>query len=115
MISKLACVIFSGMVMAISGCSYKKDIPATDDCAGVVISYAGQVKPIFENTCAVTGCHNATSTNKGGPFTTYALIKNKALTIKQQVVNGIMPKGSSLTAAQIKAIRCWVDSDAPDN
>ncbi|MEP7259388.1 MAG: hypothetical protein ABI687_13395 [Flavitalea sp.] len=115
MISKLACVVFFGMLITVSGCSYKKDIPATDDCSGVVISYTDQIRLIFENTCAVPDCHNATSTNIGGPFTTYALIRNKSLKIKQQVVSGIMPQGSSLTATQIKAIRCWVDSGAPEN
>ena len=113
---KINPVLFCGMLLILTSCQYKKDLPdATDDCSGTEVSYSGQIKPLIETRCAIQLCHDAVSTSIGGPFTSYNLIKNKSLTIKQQVVSGIMPQGSSLTAAEIKMIRCWVDSGAPNN
>lgn len=115
MFSKTIGIIFMGIMLTMAGCSYKKDLPASDDCTGATISFSAQIQPLIETRCAINSCHNAISTNRGGPFTSYALIKNKALTIKQQVVGGIMPQGGSLTATEIKMIRCWVDAGAPEN
>ena len=111
---RLSTLLFLAAFGVFASCQYKKDLPVTEDCSGTV-SFSQDVEPIIENNCAIAGCHNATSVNKGGPFTSFSLIKNKALTIKQQVVAGIMPQTGSLNAAQIKTIRCWVDSGAPDN
>lgn len=113
--NKMAIAVISVMALILSSCQYKKDLPAADDCSGIEVSFSGQIAPLMQMNCAVSQCHDAASDNIGGPFTTYSLIKNKALTIKQQVISGLMPQGSSLTPAQIKMIRCWVDSGAPNN
>lgn len=80
-----------------------------------VPSYASEVSPLVTSRCAMNGCHSANVTNSGGPLVTYTQIKAKAAVIKTTVLNGSMPKGSTFTAAQIKAISCWVDNGAPNN
>ena len=84
-------------------------------CSGTAYSYSTDVRPIFVSSCAISGCHDAASTNSGGPFTTYALIKAKASIVEGQVNAGLMPQTGSLTADQKKKIVCWVESGAPNN
>ena len=84
-------------------------------CDGVNASFATAVNPIIQSTCTSADCHGAGSVNGPGPLLTYDQIKNAAIDIKSAVVTRIMPKGSSLSSAQIKTISCWVDSGAPNN
>lgn len=69
----------------------------------------------MNTTCAIGGCHDAASTNVGGPFTSYSLIFAKRSTIKSQIVAGIMPQTGSLTPDQKNKIICWIDAGAPNN
>ncbi len=106
------------LLAGLSGCFYDKEellYPGTVDCSSVNESFNINVQPIIQNSCAIAGCHDAASTNKGGPFTNYNLIKNKASIIKSQVTSGAMPQGSSLSANQIQLISCWVNSGALNN
>ena len=100
-----------------SGCSKASSNNAVNPstCAGTAYSFSADVKPIFTTSCAISGCHDAASTNSGGPFTTYALIHAKASTIEGQVNAGLMPQSGSITADQKKKIICWVESGAPNN
>ncbi len=102
----------------ITGCVYNKEellYPGSSDCSTLNISFSADIQPIIQSSCAVAGCHDASSGNKGGPFINYTQIKNKATTIKNQVVAGKMPQGSTLTSNQIKLIRCWVEKGALNN
>lgn len=99
-------------------CTYDKGKamdPSGDPCSGIKASYAGDIQPIISSSCAVPGCHNAGSTNAGGPITSYEQVRTQAANIKAQVVSRNMPRGSSLSAAQIRLISCWADSGAPNN
>lgn len=101
-----------------TGCYYDKEeslYPAVQDCSTINAKFSADVMPIIQTRCAMAGCHDASSGNKGGPFTNYNEIKFKAVIIKSQVVSGAMPQGSSLSADQIKLISCWVDAGAPNN
>ena len=84
-------------------------------CSGTSYSYNTDVKPIFITSCAISGCHDAGSTNSGGPFTTWSLIHAKASTIEGQVNAGIMPQTGTLTDDQKKKIVCWVEAGALNN
>ncbi|HET6766240.1 MAG TPA: hypothetical protein VFH08_02535 [Chitinophagaceae bacterium] len=85
-------------------------------CAGVPSSFAANVNPIIQSTCATDAtCHGAGSANGPGPLLTYAQITNARAAIKVAVGNGTMPKTGSLTAAQKSTIICWVDSGGPNN
>lgn len=106
------------LITFFTGCSYDKEellYPGTVDCSSVNASFTINVQPIIQASCAIAGCHDAASTNKGGPFTSYNLVKNKASIIKSQVTSGAMPQGATLSANQIKLISCWVNSGALNN
>lgn len=110
----LACTV----IVLFSSCSKgNSNTPAvnTNACAGTAYSYSTDVQPIFATSCSISGCHNAGSTNSGGPFTSWTLIHAKASTIEGQVNAGIMPQTGSLTADQKKKIICWVESGALNN
>lgn len=88
--------------------------PASGDCTGVNASFANDVLPIIQANCQ--GCHGVGSTNGPGQLTTYNEIKNAATRIKNAVVSGFMPRNAApLPAAEIRKIRCWVDSGTPNN
>ena len=89
--------------------------PGTNNCSSLNVSFIAEVNPIIQTKCATVGCHDATSANKGGPFTNYNLIKDKAFNIKAQVASRSMPQGSSLSASQIQLISCWVNNGALNN
>jgi hypothetical protein len=106
------------LVVLLAGCYYDKEAvlyPTATDCSSLNVSFSRDIQPIIQSRCAVSGCHDASSGNKGGPFTTYTQIQFKASNIKVQVVSGNMPQGGTLTAAQIKLISCWVDGGAANN
>ena len=89
--------------------------PPVLDCNGVDSKFGTVISVIIQNSCATTGCHNAGSSNGPGALTNFTQIKASATTIRNAVETGRMPKGGALTAGQIKAISCWVESGAPNN
>ena len=95
------------------GCDYNKS-DILPDCATIPARFAADVLPLIQNKCA-TACHNAFSTNAGGPFTNYTQIKAKADLIKFMVETRQMPQVGTLTDAEIKVISCWVDAGAANN
>ena len=111
-------IIVAIAVVFITGCYYDTSellYPGGADCTGVAPSYATEVAPLIQSKCALSGCHSAGVTNTGGPLTNYTENKNKAASIKATVLNGSMPKGCSLTPAEIKTISCWVDNGSLNN
>ena len=110
--------IYSGLVIAIvlSACGKGGGSSTTDPCAGLAFTFAANVQPIINTTCAInSSCHAAGSINSGGPFTDYNKIFSHRSEIKFQIETGQMPKTGSLTAAQKNTIICWINSGAPNN
>lgn len=116
MIKKIAFVLIGTMILFNSCYNDKEEIlyPGAA-CDGVNTSFSANVSPLIQSTCAVSGCHDASSHNGPGPLTNYTQIKTAAVQIKSAVVSGFMPQGSTLTTAQIRTISCWVDAGAPNN
>jgi uncharacterized membrane protein len=101
-----------------AGCYYDKEdllYPGGTPCGGVDAKFSTKVFPLMQNRCAIGGCHDAASTNHGGPFTNYDQIKAHVIEIRSAVLSGLMPQGSSLTADEIKLITCWIEGGAPNN
>ena len=85
------------------------------NCTGVASSFAANVNPIIQSSCASASCHEAGSINGPGPLVTYAQISAARIAIKTAVGNGTMPKTGTLTTAQKNSIICWVDAGGPNN
>jgi hypothetical protein len=107
-----------GIVVIVISCSKSNDggtTPPAVDCSTIPAKFAADIQPIISGNCASAGCHGDGSTNGPGELTTYTKIKNAAGSIKSAVVAKRMPKGGSLTEAQIQKISCWVDGGAQNN
>jgi uncharacterized membrane protein len=76
----------------------------TPSCSGVK-SFSMDVKPLFQSSCI--SCHSN--------YSTYTQISTSASSIKNSIVNGSMPKGSTFTDAQKNSIVCWIDAGTPNN
>ncbi len=110
---KQTVLLLAACALLISSC--KKET-FTTDCSGAAKSFAADVSPIVQSTCATSsGCHASGSSEGPGALITYAQISGSKSSIKSQVASGAMPQGSSLTSAQKNAIICWIDAGALNN
>ncbi len=76
-------------------------------------SYKNDIAPILTTNCTLSGCHDGKS---GVPDWTIKMnVINNGSLIKQVTQNKTMPKGSTLSEADIQTIACWVDDGAKDN
>lgn len=102
-------------ILLLPGCK-KEDALNNVDCSKVSSSYSSNIKPIISSNCTSSGCHNANSNN--GDFTTYEGLKAKADngTLNTRVVEQKnMPPSQPLSLDDLKKIKCWIDSGAPNN
>ncbi|HEY5969331.1 MAG TPA: hypothetical protein VIU35_15235 [Chitinophagaceae bacterium] len=89
---------------------------STVNCTGVASSFAANVSTIIQTSCAIDAtCHGAGSANGPGPLLNYTQISSAAVTIKNAVASGTMPKTGTLTTAQKNTIICWVNNGALNN
>jgi len=89
---------------------------STVNCTGVASSYAANVSPIIQSSCATDAtCHGAGSANGPGPLVIYTQISGAAVAIKSAVASGTMPKTGTLTTVQKNSIICWVNGGALNN
>jgi hypothetical protein len=108
-------LIFFTLCLVIISCSKDDDTPS-NNCSSSPKSFAADVNPIIQSSCATNnGCHGTGSLNGPGPLLTYTQVFNARFAIKSAVASGSMPKNGSLTSAQKSAIICWVDNGAPNN
>jgi hypothetical protein len=89
--------------------------PDIDNCVGVAASFSADVNPIIQTYCNQPTCHATGSTNGPGPLTNHAQVFAARVLVKDQVMNGLMPQNTTLTAAQKLTIICWVNNGAPNN
>ncbi len=85
------------------------------NCSGTK-SFATDVSPIIQNSCAVSsGCHGSGSSSGPGFLSTHQQVFNARTQIRAAVASGRMPQGGALTNAQKDALLCWIDAGAPNN
>jgi hypothetical protein len=102
------------LLILINACSKKPEFTA--DCSGPAKSFATDVSPVFQTSCAInSGCHATGSGNGPGPLLNYSQIFNARGDIRPAVASGHMPLNATLTASQKNAILCWIDNGAPNN
>jgi len=104
---------FIVLLIFIHACS--KDPEATVECSGPSKSFITDVSPVFQTSCVNPGCHATGSSNGPGPLLTYSQIFNARADIRSAVASRHMPLNSTLTAALMNAILCWIDNGAPNN
>jgi hypothetical protein len=113
---KRAAVVVSLALCFLIACKKAGDNPTPSVCNGPTKSFASDVNPIFQSTCATnSGCHGSGSNNGPGELIGYSKIFNARSDIRSQVSSGRMPLGGSLTADEKNAILCWIDNGAPNN
>jgi uncharacterized membrane protein len=116
-------VVIMAMVMIgiTGGCYYDKEellYPGTGtiSCTTVSAKFGTDIKPIMQNKCATSGCHNTASAAGGVILVTYAQVNGKAARINQRcVITKDMPPSAPLTPSEIASLKCWIDSGAPNN
>ncbi len=104
--------------LLIISCGKKDDggTTTTVDCATSTAKFSTDALPVITSTCATnSSCHASGANNSGGVLTNYTQISAKKSNIRSSVLNGSMPKGSTLTTAQKQAIVCWIDAGALNN
>ncbi len=107
------CLAFAAFTLLATSCKKEN---YTADCAGTTKSFATDVSPIIQSTCATSsGCHASGSNEGPGALLTYAQIVATKSSIKSSVQSGSMPQGRTLSAEQKNAIICWIDNGAPNN
>ena len=101
------------LLIFIHACTKK---PEVVDCSGPAKSFATEVSPVFQTSCAInSACHETSSGNGPGPLVNYSQIFNARGDIRPAVASGHMPLNSTLTANEKNAILCWIDNGAPNN
>jgi hypothetical protein len=123
--SRIVLPLFCVLVVFLSGCYADNfedlyPVPA-GSCDTTNVSFAQEVRPILNASCATAGCHN--QFNAGGyNFTTIQGVReaniNGALVGSIRHASGYsqMPKSNQkLPACEISKIAAWVAAGSPDN
>lgn len=99
----------------------KKESTATYDCTTVTPTYNNDIKAIMNASCAISGCHDASSREAGINLSTYATVKaesaNDRFLGSMEHLSGYraMPEGASkLADASLQKIYCWIQNGQPE-
>jgi len=97
-------------------CTYEKaEVPQKEDTCDSIISYTQDIRPILDNSCI--GCHSGGFSP--GDYSDYAGIKSKVDngTLKLHIVTlrDMPPPPETITDAERKIIKCWVEQGGPNN
>jgi hypothetical protein len=86
------------------------------DCSGPMKSFANNVQPVIQSSCATgSNCHETGSANGPGPLLNYTQLFNARSDIRSAVSSGHMPPNGTLSATEKSAIICWIDNGALNN
>jgi len=99
------------------GCTASLSITITESTSSATTpSFASDVFPIMQSSCATSGCHVSGGT---APFViaNYSDVKAKDLSIKSRVSARTMPPSgaNALSTDQVNTIVAWVDAGSPNN
>ena len=85
------------------------------------VNFTEQVLPIFQNSCATSGCHDVNTGESGYVFSDYASIMrgitagNASKSEAYQAITStfeLMPPNNALTTNERILIRIWIDQGA---
>ena len=100
---------YSIFIKDVNDCTTSLSVTVPRGFTGV--SWANEIKPIMETSCATSGCHNGTRPD----LREYKNAKFYAGQIKSKTRDRSMPREGTLTQQQIDLIACWVDDGAFEN
>ncbi len=89
------------------GCRVNKSIKILTNT-----SLAGDIMPIINKDCAISGCHNGSQSPR---LITESEVIANAARIRSETQAGSMPRDGTLTQTEIDLIACWVDDGSKDN
>lgn len=113
---KKASIIITMLCIVMACSKTSPGNPGTADCSGAAKSFATEVNPIIQSSCATnSGCHGSGSNNGPGELLNHAQIFNARSAIRAAIISGLMPKNGSLSTVQKNSIICWIDNGASDN
>ncbi len=89
-------------------------------CDTVTVSFSSNIKPIFIQSCATSGCHNAGTSASGYTLENYNQIASNIeislKTIKHESTVSGMPKFQApLHDSLIQKIECWISQGKLNN
>jgi hypothetical protein len=105
------------IITIMSGCKHTVQY----DCSGYTPTYADNVKPILDVTCAASGCHGGGEAEAGIDLSTYsgaadASRKNSFMGSIQHkpLYKKMPPDADMLTDSQIHLLYCWTQNGSPE-
>jgi len=116
-------ILLVGGILGIIIISCSKSAPTINngggdmvDCTGITPSFAADVSPIIQSSCAAnSGCHGTGSSNGPGPLLNYDQISKAKVAIRSAVHTGTMPLVGKLSTTQKNTIICWIDNGSAAN
>ncbi|WP_073097768.1 hypothetical protein [Cyclobacterium lianum] len=91
-------------------------LPEEERCGEQPASLAGDIIPIINQNCAISGCHILGSERVN--LSVSENIIQYANQIRDFTQSGFMPapeSGKQLTDAELESVYCWVENGAMDN
>jgi len=102
-----------------------EDVPVTGAltyCDTVTVSFSNQIQPIFIQSCATSGCHDAASASSGYVFETHSQLSEHSnmspalKSMKHDPNFSPMPKfQQKLNDSIIEQIECWISQGKLNN
>ncbi|MCB0698875.1 MAG: hypothetical protein KDC11_03465 [Chitinophagaceae bacterium] len=110
-------ILIIGIFVVIASCNKREPEPTPTQTV-CDPTYNAQIKPIIDNKCALSGCHDVNTTV--ADFTKYSELKSRAddSKLRQYVLEQrIMPPTTTtqLTQEEEDLFKCWLDNGAKEN
>jgi hypothetical protein len=108
------------ILIALPSCvDHNLEEPEIDECGANVVSFADDIGPIIDTSCAIPGCHNGDNGAERN-WTIFGNFQSKRASVRDRVtrpvgVPGHMPLVGALTPDEIQLIVCWVDQGGENN
>lgn len=117
----LSTITLSLCALSIHSSCYKDNkesmYPSAAICDTTNVTWANNIQPMVNNSCATSGCHDASAAG-GYALNTYAGVKT--MVDNQRFIkvmeDGTMPKGgAAMDACSINKVRAWINRGALQN
>lgn len=112
---------FIGGLVVFSSCTHETTLqPNLEE----TVYFNTQILPMFQNTCAVSGCHNSVTKEDGYDLSNYASIISKGIipgdatkSLIYKTITGeskLMPPNNPLPIDQRTLVKLWIDQGAEE-